>query len=524
VERPPFAPPLPGSPSASALRWLGALAVGAVVLHVLARFWLASEGRFFATEDDGYRAYYGHLVAEGTGSVLGRFWLPGQFFVLGALGRAGLDAALAPQVLGAITFVITLVAVYSLARDLAPEGWGEAAGRGAVAVAGCSPLLLVLSHSALAEPLANALVAFAAAALARRHRVGPRRLVWSGSLAMLLATWVRYETWAYALAFVLAAIVLARRREGRRVALGDGAVACLTLLGPVSWLVAQHVEHGDPFAFLRTIDEMASTLSGEASRERVAVARFEALTLWAGLAVIASSTALLLASRHLRALLPVSLVAAVGLPGLVLQIATGKGLAVFMIAGREVEFFEPRLVSNLEVGLFPLAGVGLSMLLARPETGARLALAGLASIALALGARGVLEPMSYVDASSVAAGLALRRGELEAVLGDGALLVERVEPRPPMGWASLSVQWSSWNRTVFFTRRGESCELVEASDVVGGRLRLPCGELSRWAEHRGVTAAWVLSEPASALFDAEWPAAPYRRIGTGRLVSLVEAR
>jgi hypothetical protein len=491
-----------------------------VAVHVLGRVWLATEGRFFATEDDGYRAYYGHLVAEGTASVVGRFWLPGQFFVLGALGRLGLDAALAPMVLGAITFVVTLVAVHSLARDLAPEGWGDAAGRGAVAVAGCSPLLLVLSHSALAEPLANALVAFAAAALVRRHRVGPRRLVWSGAITMLLATWIRYETWAYALAFVVSATVMAHRREGRRVALGDGAIASLALLGPIGWMIAQYLEHGDPFAFLDTIDEMATTLTGGASPARVASARLEGLALWAGGAVVAAAAAVVVLRRRLAALGPLLVVAAIGVPGLLLQIVTGKGLAVFVVEGREIEFFEPRLVSNVEVGLFPLAGLGLALLLAQPERAARLVLLGVALLSLALAGRGLAAPMHYVDPSSVEAGLALRRGALDEAVGQGALLVERVEPRPPMGWASLSVQWSTWDRTLFFTRRGDSCDVVEASDVTAGRRRMPCRELGRWAEHRGVSAAWVLSEPARALVTALWPDAPTRTIGSGHLVSL----
>jgi hypothetical protein len=496
------------------------LAAIGVAVHVLGRLWLTAEGRFFATEDDGYRAYYGHLVADGSASVIGRFWLPGQFFVLGALGRAGLDAALAPMVLGVITFVVTLVAVHSLARDLAPEGWGEAAGRGAVAIAGCSPLLLVLSHSALAEPLANALVAFAAAALVRRHRVGPRRLVWSGAITMLLATWIRYETWAYALAFVAGAVVMAHRREGRRVALGDGAIASLALLGPLGWMLAQYVEHGDPFAFLDTIDEMATVLTGGASPTRVATARIEGLTLWAGGAVLAAATAVVVLRRDRAALGPLLVVAAVGVPGLLLQIVTGKGLAVFVVAGREIEFFEPRLVSNVEVGLFPLAGLGVAMLASSAARAQRLVLVGIALVALALAARGLSAPMQFVDPSSVQAGLALRRGELDDAVGPGALLVERVEPRPPMGWASLSVQWSRWDRTLFFTRRGESCDVVEASDVTAGRHRMPCAELASWAERREVSAAWVLSEDARMLVEALWPGAPTRTIGAGQLVTL----
>ncbi len=71
------------APNARVVRALGGVAVAAVLVHFLVRVWMLSEGRYFATEDDGYRAYYGYLSAEGTASVISRFWLPGQFFALG---------------------------------------------------------------------------------------------------------------------------------------------------------------------------------------------------------------------------------------------------------------------------------------------------------------------------------------------------------------------------------------------------------------------------------------------------------
>ncbi|MFO0709228.1 MAG: hypothetical protein U0353_05285 [Sandaracinus sp.] len=514
----------PSPPSDRIVRTLGVLAVIAVGLHVLGRAWLASEHRFFATEDDGYRAYYGHLVAEGTGSVIGRFWLPGQFFVLGALGRLGLDAAQAPMVLGAITFVMTIVAVHSLARDLAPQGWGDAAGRGAIVVASISPLVLVLSHSALAEPLANALVAFAAAALVRRHRVGPRRLVWSGAMMMLLATWVRYEAWAYALVFVVSAIEAARRREGVRSALVDGAVASIALIGPFGWLLAQHLVHGDALAFLDTIEDMSVALSGEASRSHVALLRLEALSLWAGGAVVGTAAALWLWRRGLAPLRALGLLALVGVPGLVLELASGSGLGVFVVDGREIEFFAPRLVSNLEIGLVPLAGLGLATLLARAEPRSHAAAVAALALPGALLVLGLSQPVSFVDPSSVRAGVMLRGGELDDVLGRGALLVERVEPRPPMGWASLSVLWSEWERTIFFTRRRGDCDMVEASNIVYARSRIACRDLAGWASRRGVTAAWVLSPEARELFDRVWPDAESRTIGDGHLLRAAAAR
>lgn len=508
----------PLAPSASVVRALGGAALASVVVHVLLRFWLLSEGRYFATEDDGYRAYYGYLSAEGTASVISRFWLPGQFFVLGALGRLGLDAASAPLVLGSLCFGIMLASVVSLARDLAPEGWGEATARGAVILTALSPLVLVICHSALAEPLANALVAFAGMALVRRHHGGARRLVASGGLAMLFATWVRYEAWAYAGVFVVAAAWTAYRREGRRAAMQDAAMGSIAILGPLAWLLAQYLVYDDAFAFLDTIDEMSVALAGEASHVRVAAMRFEALACWAGGAVLASGIALGMARRQHATVHGLAYVAAIALPGLALQLLSGQGLGVFVIEGREVEFFAPRLVSNIEIGLIPLGGLGIAMLASRTELAARGVLAFVTLLVSALLVLGVAHPMAFVDASSIRAGLMLRRGELNHELGSGALIVERVEPRPPMGWASLSVLWSHWDRTVFLTRRGEVCELVEPSDVLDGRARIPCAALGVWAERRGVTAAWVLSDPARTLLEEVWPDAVHRPIGDGHLL------
>jgi len=516
--------PLPPAPGANIVRALGFAAVAAIVCHALARLWLLSEGRYFATEDDGYRAYYGYLTAEGTGSLIGRFWVPGQFFALGALGRLGLDAASAPLALGTISFVITIASVRSLAKDLAPQGWGEAAGHGAVIVGALSPLVLVLSHSALAEPFANALSAAAAAALVHRHKNGSRRLVLSGALALMLATWVRYETWLHAALYVTAAYAMARRRDGARVALGDGALASIALLGPLGWLLAQYLVHGDAFAFLETIDEMSEVLAGSPSRARVAALRGEALALWAGSALVWSAAAIVRGRGAGRALVPLLLVAAIGVPGLALEIGSGRGLGVFIIGGREFDFFSPRLVSHVELALFPLAGLGVALVAARATTVDRVGATLLSALTAGLLLMGAARPMTFVDPSSVQAGVMLRRGQLDGAIGEGALLVERVEPRPPMGWAALSVLWSRWDRTVFFTRRGAACDLVEPTDVVDGRVRVPCAELGHWSRRRGVTAAWVLSEPARALFDSVWPEATERRIGEGRLLVVPETQ
>jgi len=45
--------------------------------HVAGRVAFIAAGRFFASEDDAYRAYTAFLLGRG-GRVVGRLWLPGQ--------------------------------------------------------------------------------------------------------------------------------------------------------------------------------------------------------------------------------------------------------------------------------------------------------------------------------------------------------------------------------------------------------------------------------------------------------------
>jgi hypothetical protein len=213
------------------------------------------------------------------------------------------------------------------------------------------------------------------------------------------------------------------------------------------------------------------------------------------------------------------LLAAVGLPGVLLEIASGKGLGIFVSHGREVDFFSPRLVSTLEVALFPLAGLGVAALTARRATPARAATLALGVFTLAMLAVGVRQPMTYVDPSSIKAGLLLRRGVLDREVGPGLLLVERETPRPPMGWASLGVLWGQWSRMIWATPYGDGWQLVRPVDVKNGREFVPKQDLAAWLDQRGVTAAWVLSPVARERLQAAWPSARSTPIGQGLLLS-----
>ncbi len=514
----------PSPPSARVERALQAIAALACLAHVGAHVYLLRAGRYFATEDDGYRVYQGFLIAtQGWSDLVGRFWLPGQFVAIAGLLKLGVAPALAPLVIGVAAMAATLASVRSIAADLAPPGWGRAAGWGAVAVAALSPLEAVLTHSALAEPLANACLALSAAALVRHHAGGPRALVAAGTFAMLMATWVRYETWAYALLFVGATYALARRRADPRDARAETLVASLALAGPLAWCGLQWATWQEPFAFIRTVDDMSGALAGPPSQLRASELRLGGLALWAP-ATLLFAMAACATSRETRARLrPLALFAAVGLPGLALQIISGKGLGVFIVGGREIDFFSPRLVSNVEIALFPLAGFGVAALAARSTPVARVAsavLSAFAALALALALR---RPMAYVDADSIQAGLLLRRGALDGEVGTSLVLVERESPRPPMGWASLGVLWGKWPRIVWATAQPGHWLLVRPEDVKNDRERVGDEGLPAWLDANAVNAAWVLSPRAQRELESAWPAARATRIGRGVLLSRVPA-
>jgi hypothetical protein len=510
---------MPEAPGPGTERTLLVAACVAVAFHLAGHAALLADGSYFASEDDGYRTYLGFLILQGKDEIIGRFWPPGQFLGIAGLLSLGLDSALAPLALGGVAMGMTLFAVHSLARDLAPRGWGTAAAWGAVGVAAASPLELRLSHSALSEPFANAWLAIAAAALVRRHAGGSRALVGAGAVAMIVATWVRYEAWGFAVAYVVAAYVLARRNSPRRGAALEAIVAALALAGPLAWCAAQAMRFDDPLSFLRTVDEASSALAGPPSRLRVLELRFGGLACWAPGALVWASMAIALFQGQRSRLRPLLLLAAAGLPALLLQIASGKGLGIFVLHGHEVDFFSPRLVSNFEVGLFPLAGLGVAALTAGRSVAARAAALVLGLSTLVMLAAGVLRPMTYADPSSVRAGLLLRSGALDQEVGPGILLVERQAPRPPMGWASLGVLWGRWSRMIWATPQGEGWQLVPPTNVKNGRVFVPKEDLASWLDRRGVTAAWVLSPSAREGLRAAWPGARSTPIGEGVLLS-----
>jgi len=182
----------------------------------------------------------------------GTSWLPVPFWAYGAAFRVfgtGLDVARATAIgLG----LASTLAVYVAARLLG------ASNLGALLSAAASSLLVpystLLGLAAVPELPCAALLLFSAATLARAE---PALRAWGG-VALLFASWSRYEAWPIALVFALfcAWDALRQRRLGHVV----GGV--LALAGPLGWLALGHAEHGDALFFVARVTAYRRALGG----------------------------------------------------------------------------------------------------------------------------------------------------------------------------------------------------------------------------------------------------------------------
>jgi hypothetical protein len=471
-------------------RWLRLAPALAVATHVGTRALFVARGRFFACEDDPYRLYQAVLASQDAHQLIGRFWLPGPVALHALAMGAGVPPAWAGLVMSTLALVVLAGALASLVRRMG----GGATGVTAVWVLlFVSPMTLALAHSALAEVPAMALVAVAAASLGRG-----RAALGGGALALAAATWCRYETWLLVPVLSAAAYRLARPR-GARAALADAAIAALAGAGPVAWMAIQEARYGDAFTFLHETRAVLAALAPAPDRLGMLLARALALATWAPVVVVLAATR------------------ARGAPRGALAFAAAAALLLVpaLLDGREHPVFPARFAWPLEIGLVPLAALGVAGLDARaaPARGRRIMAAALA-LALVLAPTAALRPAAMLDGDSVRAGLALRAGAHDAALAGGALLVERPERRPPFGWASVGVLWARWDRTVWGEPHAGGWELVEPSDP-RLRARVPDAELAAFFARRHVRGAWTVSPDARARLRAVWPTATEVPLGAG---------
>lgn len=498
----PAPPEAPADPARGA-RALRIAAISAIAAHLAAFAYFARIGRFFACEDDPYRAYLAWLTAGGEG-IIGRFWLPGHLVAMAIAQRLGVPVVWSGIAVGTLSVIGLGAAVAGLARAFAPEDLRPAAPWAALLLVAASPMTLTVGHSALAEPLECALIMGGALALVRRARGGPRWLLAPLVLAIGAATWVRYEAWPIALALP-GVLYLVRRRAGDapRAAAIEAAIGALPLLGPAAWFWQQAAHYHNPIAFVEQVDDMSKAMTGDPSSLHVLHHRLWSLARWAPATIVwAAVAAYALRDR------PAARSAAAWT-----ALVASLGVIAAVLLGREHATFVDRLAYEVEVALFPLAALGLAWVASR-RPGA--AIAGAVATA-ALLALGVLHRPEIYDHASVTAGLLLRRGDLAQKVGSGALMVERQQRRPPFGWASLGVQWAAWDRIVWGTRRRDGWEVTDPINV-RGRRTLPPAELQAYLDQRKVTAVWALSPITLAEVGAAWPKAKVLPIEEGILV------
>lgn len=179
----------------------------------------------------------------------GTSWLPFPFWLLGGVLAAAGRSLEHARVAGAV-----LNALFLLAPRLVGDGRLPRAALNAATV-----LLLATPWVAwvAAAPVPEALVigAIAAAALATTTE----RPSWAAAALLLAATLSRYEAWPCALLWPL--LTLPRRKKGA-ISAATIAYGLLPLLGPLVWLLANRLEHGDALHFFARVSGFRQRIGG----------------------------------------------------------------------------------------------------------------------------------------------------------------------------------------------------------------------------------------------------------------------
>ena len=189
----------------------------------------------------------------------GTSWLPLPFWIAGtamaALGR-GLFAARAAAI---VTGIVAAVLVYVAARWLGEERRAATVGASIAAVFPWSARLGVATVPELATAALTLLGVAAIASPKDATRRGTRLL--AGSAALAMASLSRYEAWPVAATFaVLGAVEAARSRRAR-----PAVAAAIAAMGPASWVIWNHLAHGDALHFLARVAAYRQALGGPES-------------------------------------------------------------------------------------------------------------------------------------------------------------------------------------------------------------------------------------------------------------------
>lgn len=470
-------------------------AIGALV-HVICRVAFVSEGRFFASEDDPYRAYTAFLIKDDPSRLISRLWVLGFEACHALLQGAGIPARWAGICVNAIVLTALLVGLVRVMETLAPSRAGLKWCIVALLLA--SPMTITLAHSSLSDLLATCLIVWAAEAFMSYAKSGALDAITRAAVILSIATWVRYEPWLHAMLLVPAVVVVEWRILGRRrpAAL---ALAALAWFGPIAWLLAQQLRFGDPLYFYAKIIETAETISGPPSRLGVLTTHVQSALWWfphvVALAIIAWTRRRDALSAGASRFFAVTLSLAV---------------AFQVVGGHQHATFPARLSYGIEIALLPWAAVGLDWCM---QSRLRSSIA-IAAVLLSFTA---LRPAAMQDRDSVAFGLSLMRSE-EIIAPDAKLLVERPLQRPPFGWASVGVLWGHWNQTVWMTPQPGGWTIVEATNV-REPLDLTENGLADWLDRNVVQSAWIESDRARDFLSARWRCADVTPYGYHHLMT-----
>jgi len=97
-----------------------ALAAIGAVAHVICRLGFISEGRFFASEDDPYRAYTAFLIKGDPIRLIGRLWVLGFEACHALVQWAGVPARWAGICVNTLVLAALLIGLLRIMERLAP--------------------------------------------------------------------------------------------------------------------------------------------------------------------------------------------------------------------------------------------------------------------------------------------------------------------------------------------------------------------------------------------------------------------
>ena len=137
-----------------------ALAALGAAAHLICKIAFISEGRFFASEDDPYRAYTAFLIKDDPIRIIGRLWVLGFESCHALLQGFGVPARWAGIGVNLLVFAALLVGLWRLMEELSQ---GRASLKwSAAALLLASPMTITLAHSSLSDLLATCLIVWAA--------------------------------------------------------------------------------------------------------------------------------------------------------------------------------------------------------------------------------------------------------------------------------------------------------------------------------------------------------------------------